>query len=39
MAFLSVFIDHDAAHKNAEKILYALGVGGKGAVWENLQVF
>jgi len=34
-AFLSVFIDHDAAHNYAEKILCCFGCGWKGELWEN----
>jgi len=37
--FLSAFIEHDAAHKYAEKILCCFGCGWKGEVWENLRVF
>jgi len=37
-SFLSAFIDHDAAHKYAEKILCCFGCGWKGEVWENLGV-
>jgi hypothetical protein len=38
-ALLSVFIEHNAAHKYAEKILYFFGCGWKGKVWEYFQVF
>jgi len=38
-AFLIVFIDHDAAHKYAKKILCCFGCGWRGEVWENLGVF
>jgi len=33
--FLNIFIDRDAAHKYAEKILCCFGCGWKGEVWEN----
>ena len=36
---LSVCIDHDAAHKYAEKILVCFGCGWKGEVLENFRVF
>ena len=39
MAFLSVFIDHDAAHKYAENILCCFVCRWKGKIWENLRDF
>jgi hypothetical protein len=34
-AFLSVFIDHDAAHKYVDNIVCCFGCGWKGEIREN----
>ena len=39
MAFLSVYIDHDAAHKYAEKILCCLGLGGREKYGKTYEFF